>query len=98
MIPLGLRLAFSGGREALIRLAILAAAVGIGVGLLERAVGSIASAGAGDATLWVFEKNAPARTFYARRGFHPDGTTRIEPEFGVSEVRLARVLEHPDAR
>ena len=34
MIGLGLRLAISGGREAVIRLLVLAVAVGLGVGLL----------------------------------------------------------------
>ena len=34
MIGLGLRLVISGGREAVIRLIVLAAAVGLGVGLL----------------------------------------------------------------
>jgi hypothetical protein len=34
VICLGLRLAVSGGREAVVRLVILAAAVGLGVGLL----------------------------------------------------------------
>ena len=34
MIPLGLRLVISGGREAVTRLVILALAVGVGVGLL----------------------------------------------------------------
>ena len=38
MIPLGLRLTISGGREAIIRLVILAAAVGLGVGLLLAAL------------------------------------------------------------
>ena len=38
MIPLGLRLVLSGGREAVIRLLVLAAAVGLGVGLLLTAV------------------------------------------------------------
>ncbi len=38
MIPLGLRLVISGGREAVIRLLVLAAAVGLGVGLLLTAV------------------------------------------------------------
>jgi FtsX-like permease family protein len=41
VISLGLRLTLSGGREALTRLAILAAAVGIGVGLLLTAVSSV---------------------------------------------------------
>jgi hypothetical protein len=38
MIPLGLRLVISGGREALTRLVVLAIAVGLGVGLLLTAV------------------------------------------------------------
>ncbi|MGD0376359.1 MAG: FtsX-like permease family protein [Streptosporangiaceae bacterium] len=38
MIPLGLRLVVSGGRQAITRLVILAAAVGLGVGLLLTAV------------------------------------------------------------
>jgi hypothetical protein len=38
VIPLGLRLVVSGGREAIIRLVILAIAVGLGVGLLLTAV------------------------------------------------------------
>jgi hypothetical protein len=38
VIPLGLRLALSGGREAITRLVVLTAAVGLGVGLLLTAV------------------------------------------------------------
>ena len=38
MIPLGLRLVISGGREAIVRLVILTVAVGLGVGLLLTAV------------------------------------------------------------
>jgi FtsX-like permease family len=38
MIPLGLRLAIGGGREAITRLVVLAVAVGLGVGLLLTAV------------------------------------------------------------
>ena len=70
---------------------------GVGAGLLERALAAIAATGAGHATLWVFESNAAAREFYARHGFRRDGTTRVEPEFGVPELRLARALERPDA-
>jgi hypothetical protein len=41
VIRLGLRLAISGGREAVIRLVVLTAAVGLGVGLLLIAVSGI---------------------------------------------------------
>jgi len=47
----------------------------------------------GDA--WVFEANAPARTFYALHGWLPDGATRVEPDFGEPEVRLRRSVESP---
>jgi hypothetical protein len=46
VIRLGLRLAVSGGREAVVRLVILAAAVGIGVGLLLSAVAAVNAVGA----------------------------------------------------
>jgi hypothetical protein len=46
VIGLGLRLTFSGGREAVIRLVVLAAAVGIGVGLLLTAVSAVNAVGA----------------------------------------------------
>jgi hypothetical protein len=46
VIRLGLRLAVSGGREAVTRLVILAAAVGIGVGLLLTAVSGVNAVGA----------------------------------------------------
>ncbi len=46
VIRLGLRLTFSGGREAVTRLVILAAAVGIGVGLLLTAVSAVNAVGA----------------------------------------------------
>ena len=70
MIPLGLRLAFSGGREALIRLAILAAAVGIGVGLLLTALSAINAINAQNnrhAWLWTGTVQEPA-------GHAPAGT------------------------
>ena len=45
MIRLGLRLAVSGGREAVVRLVILAAAVGIGVGLLLTVISAVNAVG-----------------------------------------------------
>ena len=45
MIRLGLRLAVSGGREALTRLVILAAAVGIGAGLLLSVISAVNAVG-----------------------------------------------------
>jgi hypothetical protein len=45
MIRLGLRLAVSGGREAVVRLVIVAAAVGIGVGLLLTVISAVNAVG-----------------------------------------------------
>jgi hypothetical protein len=60
VIPLGLRLAVSGGREAITRLAILAAAVGIGVGLLLTVVAAVNAVGAqNDRYAWL-DTGAPA--------------------------------------
>ena len=63
MIPLGLRLVISGGREALTRLVVLAAAVGLGVGLLLTAVAAT---------------NA-ALTWNNRHGWFWTGTASVPP-------------------
>jgi hypothetical protein len=60
VIRLGLRLAVSGGREALTRLVILAAAVGIGVGLLLTAIAGINAVAAQNARYAWLDTGAPA--------------------------------------
>ena len=70
MIRLGLRLAVSGGREAITRLLILAAAVGLGVGLLLTALSAINAVNAQNlrhAWLWTGTVQEPA-------GHAPAGT------------------------
>ena len=66
------------------------AAQGKGIGglLLGAADGRFATESRGEATLWVFEANGPACRFYERHGWHPDGGTRVEAEFGEPEIRL----------
>ena len=60
MIRLGLRLAVSGGREAVTRLVILAAAVGIGVGLLLTVISAVNAVGVqNDRYAWL-DTGAPA--------------------------------------
>jgi ABC-type lipoprotein export system ATPase subunit len=60
VIPLGLRLAVSGGREAITRLVILAAAVGLGVGLLLTVVSAVNAVGVqNDRYAWL-DTRAPA--------------------------------------
>jgi hypothetical protein len=73
VIRLGLRLAFSGGREAAVRLAILAVAVGLGVGLLLTALAAINAVSAQNlrhAWLWTGTAQEPA-------GHAPAGTDRL---------------------
>ena len=60
MIRLGLRLAVSGGREALIRLVILASAVGIGVGLLLTAIAGVNAVSAQNARYAWLDTGVPA--------------------------------------
>jgi hypothetical protein len=70
VIGLGLRLAFSGGREAVVRLVILAVAVGLGVGLLLTALSAINAVNAQNirhAWLWTGNMQEPA-------GHAPAGT------------------------
>jgi hypothetical protein len=58
VIRLGLRLAISGGREAVIRLVVLTAAVGLGVGLLLIALSGInAVNGQNDRYAWFLTGN-----------------------------------------
>ncbi len=60
MIGLGLRLAVSGGREAVVRLVIVAAAVGIGVGLLLTVISAVNAVGVqNDRYAWL-DTGAPA--------------------------------------
>jgi hypothetical protein len=60
MIRLGLRLAVSGGREAVVRLVIVAAAVGIGVGLLLTVIAAVNAVGVqNDRYAWL-DTGAPA--------------------------------------
>jgi ribosomal protein S18 acetylase RimI-like enzyme len=42
------------------------------------------------AQVWVFEENPRARAFYRRIGFVSDGASKIDPDTGVTEVRLVR--------
>ena len=63
MIGLGLRLALSGGREAIIRFLVLAAAVGLGVGLLLTAVAAtnaVTTWNNSHAWLWTGTVSVPA--------------------------------------
>jgi GNAT superfamily N-acetyltransferase len=59
-----------------------------GTGLGGRLLG--AAIGDEPALLWVFEENARARAFYAKHGFEPDGSRKVDPFFGEPEIRMVR--------
>jgi hypothetical protein len=43
------------------------------------------------ATLWVAAKNPRAHAFYRRNHFHPDGTSKTDPDSpDVTELRFVR--------
>lgn len=65
---------------------------GLGVRLLGAVTDALTLAGCEVAQLWVFADNAPALGFYESQGWRPDGTERIQPEFGQREIRLTRTL------
>jgi len=41
-----------------------------------------------DVTLWVFQRNAQGRAFYARSGFRLDGTRGVHEASGVTTARM----------
>ena len=42
------------------------------------------------ASLWVFEGNAAARSFYEGQGWRPNGERRADPAVRIPELRLIR--------
>lgn len=69
-----------------------AAGRGTGQALLQHAERRLRQAGCEVVALHVFEANQRARRLYARAGFRPDGSTRVEPEYQATEVRLIKAL------
>jgi ribosomal protein S18 acetylase RimI-like enzyme len=66
--------------------------LGLGRSLLDAAVESLRSEPYEEATLWVFADNAAAQGFYERLGWRSDGGRRVEPAYGLPEIRLRRSL------
>jgi oligopeptide/dipeptide ABC transporter ATP-binding protein len=65
---------------------------GAGRALLQHAERRLREQGSDTASLHVFEANERARRLYAKAGYTPDGSTRIEPEYEATEIRLVKAL------
>jgi len=70
--------------------------LGVGARLVSAAVERFRADDLPQASLWVFEANAGARAFYGRLGWLPDGTVRVEREYGEPEIRLTRSMRDTD--
>jgi ribosomal protein S18 acetylase RimI-like enzyme len=64
---------------------------GVGTALLTAGLDELRSHTV-HATLWVFKENHPARAFYTRFGFTPDGASQTDPGTGLEEIRLRAEL------
>jgi hypothetical protein len=83
VIGLGLRLAISGGREAVVRLVILAVAIGLGVGLLLTALSVINAVNAQNARYaWLWTGNSAEPAAHGRAGTDPLWWSISGDEFG----------------
>jgi len=65
---------------------------GTGRALLRHAERRLRERGCGTVSLHVFQANERARRLYARAGYVPDGSTRVEPEYQATEIRLVKAL------
>ena len=60
--------------------------------LLRHAERRLRERGSDTVALHVFEANERARRLYAKAGYAPDGSTRVEPEYEATEIRLVKAL------
>jgi oligopeptide/dipeptide ABC transporter ATP-binding protein len=65
---------------------------GTGRLLLSHAEQRLREQGSDTVSLHVFEANERARRLYAKAGYAPDGSTRVEPEYEAAEIRLVKVF------
>ncbi len=61
---------------------------GVGRALMAAATRGLADRGFREAVLWVFEANAPARAFYERLGWAPDGAAKPLAIGGATPIEL----------
>jgi oligopeptide/dipeptide ABC transporter ATP-binding protein len=65
---------------------------GAGQVLLRHAERRLRGRGSDTVALHVFEANERARRLYAKAGYAADGSTRVEPEYRATEIRLVKAL------
>jgi GNAT superfamily N-acetyltransferase len=67
---------------------------GCGRALMSAVLGTLATAGYREVTLWVLDGNARARRFYEAAGFHLDGAEQVDERdgFPLRELRYRRPL------
>jgi ribosomal protein S18 acetylase RimI-like enzyme len=65
---------------------------GVGRALLRHAELRLRERGSDTVSLHVFEANERARRLYTKAGYAPDGSTRVEPEYQATEIRLVKAL------
>jgi len=61
---------------------------GLGRSLLREALAGLDDDRWDDATLWIFQRNAQGRAFYARSGFRLDGAKSKHDPSGVTTARM----------
>jgi hypothetical protein len=92
MIRLAIRLAVSGGREAVTRLVLTAAAVALGVGLLLAALAAISALNAQSLrTGWLNSTGAPDHSAPAAPGASPEWWRYSFDEYGDKEIQRVDV-------
>jgi oligopeptide/dipeptide ABC transporter ATP-binding protein len=65
---------------------------GTGRALLRHAEQRLRERGSDTVSLHVFEANERARRLYAKAGYAPDGSTRVEPEYRATEIQMVKAL------
>ena len=65
---------------------------GTGRALLRHAEQRLRERGSDTVSLHVFEANERARRLYAKAGYAPDGSTRVEPDYEATEIRVVKAL------
>ncbi len=63
---------------------------GTGQALLRHAEQQLSRRGGQTVSLHVFAANERARRLYAKAGYEPDGTSRVDPKYQATEVRLVK--------